>query len=407
MTRRHAIAGAVALGVASHRSFAAEIAAKNPGAQESMDELTARWRYAVRDGLPQSVRVDERDARRLYLCLKNGGLASLQIGEGDAAPRQISRLAVASFGQLHVMDAQQQGSLLYLALGDLFAARGSAAGLAIVDCAEPSQLRLIGLWISPQRVQGAAAVLVRGERAYVAAMSHGVLVFDVARADKPRFITTIKPDPDFPRPDPGRVARPNSRGLAIDGSHLYIANDAGGVRVFSLGQDREALEVGRYVNARMATRQQAYNNLVIEDGIVFAAVDYAGLEIISARDPARMSQLGWWNPWRADTASNRWFNSRGHTNQIALDGARRLVYLSAGDSELQVVDVADPATPKLIARHGAPGNGRGTWGLALARDAAYLTYLRTWVPFRGRWSGLVSVELPSKRTSGPQTRTAA
>ena len=52
-----------------------------------------------------------------------------------------------------------------------------------------------------------------------------------------------------------------------------------------------------------------------------------------------MRQIGWWNPWESHTIKNLWLNSPGHTNQIVLDANRKIVYLSAGDSELQMVDV--------------------------------------------------------------------
>lgn len=392
ITRRRALARAAAMGMGGSGLLCPGPAMPQPAERQAPRELAARWSYPVRDGMPQSVRVDRRDPRQLYLCLKDGGLAALHMTQRGEAPQETARLGAASLGRLHVMDVQQQGGLLYAALGDLFAAFGSAAGLAVIDCNEPSRLRLVGLWTSTQRMQGAAAVVVRGDRAYVGAMSHGVLVIDVDRPGQPRLVSTIAPDPHFPRRNPGRTARPNSRGLAISGDMLYIANDAGGIHVYDIGRGDVPHEVGRYVNERMAGRQQAYNNLVVEGDVVYAAVDYAGLEIVSASDPSRLRGIGWWNPWNADATSNRWFNSGGHTNQLALDAGRRLVYLSAGDSELQVVSVADPVQPRLVARHGAPGNGRGTWGLALGDEAVYLTYLRTWVPFRGRWSGLVSVE---------------
>ena len=44
------------------------------------------------------------------------------------------------------------------------------------------------------------------------------------------------------------------------------------------------------------------------------------------------------------------------------------VYMSAGDSELQVVDVSRPASPRLVGSFGAPKNRLGIWGLGLTND---------------------------------------
>ncbi|MCA9049250.1 MAG: hypothetical protein KDA89_11010, partial [Planctomycetaceae bacterium] len=143
--------------------------------------------------------------------------------------------------------------------------------------------------------------------------------------------------------------------------------------------------------AAMNGKQQAYNNLLFDGNRALIAVDYAGLEILDMRRPLRPLQLGWWNPWAAHTLRNLWINSPGHTNQLAFDPDSQHVFLSAGDSELLVVNVSVPNTPKLTAQYGTPGNGRGTWGLAITPDLVLLTYIKTFVPFRGTWSGIRAV----------------
>ncbi len=360
--------------------------------QGTPQALTERWAHPLRGSLPQAVVVDPRDDRQLFVALKQGGLAVLRAPEGGGEPRDVARLPIARFGGLHVMHLELQGTTLYAALGDLFAARGSKAGLAAIDVRDAARPVIVGTWVSGDTLGGAAAVAVRGRYAYLAAMSAGVLVFDVESPGAIRHLTTVLPDPNFPRPNPNRTQRPNARGLALAGAHLYVANDAGGVRVLDLRDPAHPAEVGRYVNAGMGTRQQAYNSLVVDGTLLYAAIDYAGVEVLDVSNPVAITQVAWWNPWRAGTNANLWFNSPGHTNQLAFDAARRLLYVSAGDSELQVVSVADPRQPSLVAVHGEPRNGRGVWGVTLGPADVYLTYITTLVPFRGTWSGLVSVE---------------
>lgn len=307
-------------------------------------------------------------------------------------PKEEARIPVKEFGQLDVTHLTQQGELLYLALGDFFAAKGAPAGLAIVSVKNPREPKVLGLWTSPQMVDGAAIVVVDGKYAYLGAMKQGVMIFDISTPAKIKHLTTFQPEVDFPRKNPNRVQHPNARGLALVGKRLFVAYDAGGLRVLDVRNPERPTEIGRYVNAGMGAKQQAYNNLVVDGDLAYAAIDYAGLEVLNIKDPKKIRQVGWWNPWKAETPQNIWFNSPGHTNQLEFDRARHLVYLSAGDSELQVVDVSDPQRPTLVGHYGAPQNDRGVWGLTLGKETVYLTYIQALVPFRGTWSGITAVK---------------
>lgn len=369
--------------------FLVSASAPDTRAQSTL-HLPSRWELATPGLLPQAISVDPGNPGYLFAALKSGGVAVLETGPA-APPREAARISRDDFGGLDAMNLAVRDRRLYVALGDFFAASGSRAGLGIVDVTDPRAPHVQDVWITPAVLKGAAAVVVDGRHAYLGAMTEGVMIFDVLEPHAIRHVTTFRPDIHFPRTNPNAVQHPNVRGLAIDAPWLYVAYDAGGVRVVDIGAPAAPREVGRYVNAGMRSKQQAYNNIVIDGSRAYAAVDYAGLEILDIRNPAGIRQLGWWNPWRAETMGNLWFNSPGHTNQLAFDARRQLVYLSAGDSELQVVAVSDPRRPRLVADYGQPKNGRGTWGVTLADDAAYLTYIEAIVPFRSTWSGIVAV----------------
>lgn len=146
------------------------------------------------------------------------------------------------------------------------------------------------------------------------------------------------------------------------------------------------------MNPKFPNKPQAFNNLVLDGDRAYVAVDYAGLEVLDIRNPRQIKQLGWWNPWRADSLGNVWFNSPGHTNQIEWHPDKKQVWMSAGDSELQVVDVSQPAQPRLVAKYGEPKDKLGAWGVTLSRNRAYLSYINATVPFQGTWSGIKAVE---------------
>ena len=77
------------------------------------------------------------------------------------------------------------------------------------------------------------------------------------------------------------------------------------------------------------------------------------------------------------SSSDLWFNSPDHANHIALDRGNKDVILSAGDSEIVIIDVSDPYAPRLKSSFGEPQNGAGTWGVTVSRNTAYLSYVRT------------------------------
>jgi hypothetical protein len=353
--------------------------------------LARAWEQrAPRGNLPQAIVVDRRDPHYLYVAEKSGGVVVLKLGPNDRAPARVAVVARKQLGRLDAMNLAERGSRLYVALGNFFTG-GSAAGLAILDVSIPEHPRVLSIWMSPTKMKGSAAVVADNRYAYLGAMTQGVLILDVSNPAAPTLVTTFLPGVNFPRPNPTAVQRPNARGLALVGDRLYIADDAGGLRIADVSDRLHPREIGRCVNPAMGTKQQAYNNVAVNGSYAYVAVDYAGLEVLDVSDPAHIQQVGWWNPWHADTPANLWLNSPGHTNQIALDAAHALVYLSAGDSELQVVDVSDPRHPVLAAEHGRPKDGRGTWGLALGDTAVYLADITALIPFHSTWSGLVAV----------------
>ncbi len=354
--------------------------------------LTLAWEYATPQLFPQALVMDQKGRDSLYVALKNGGLGILDISKSDVAPQSLARISTSELGGLDVMHLVQQDNLLYLALGDFFNAKGSPAGLAVVSVSDPRVPKVLSMWKSAETLQGAACILVKDDYAYLGGMRHGVLIFDIRNARNIKKVAEILPEVDFPRKSPNKIQHPNARGLAIKGPQLYVAFDAGGLRVINIANPLKPQEIGRYVNLGMKEKQQAYNNLVIDGTTAFVATDYAGMEVLDIRDPRNIKPIAWLNLWKADTLENLWFNSPGHTNQIEFDAKRRLVYMSAGDSELLVVDVSERTKPALVARYGPSKDKLGAWGLTMTSKYVYLAYITASVPFHGTWSGIKAIE---------------
>lgn len=355
-------------------------------------EPNLTWEYATPKYLPMAIIADQLDRPFLYVALKDGGLRVLDSSNPKAAPRELAKIEKESVRQLDVMNLAQSGKLLFMALGGHFAAEGTnKAGMAIVSVADPRKPKLLSVWESKEKLKGGAVVVTDGKFAYLGAMSAGVMTFDVSDPSAIKHLSTFQPDIHFPRRNPGRVQYPNARGLAIRGDELFVAYDAGGLRALDVSDRERPREIGRYINEALIRKQQAYNNILIDGNTAYIAIDYAGLEIVDIANPRKIRQIGRWNPWDADTNKNLWFNSPGHTNQLALDHKRNLVYLSAGDSELMIVDVADPHSPKTAGQYGKQKNKLGVWGMTISKDQVYLTYIKAFIPFRGTWTGIKAV----------------
>ena len=364
----------------------------SPLAAQEAKSLKLAWEHATPNEFPQGIVCDALARPYLHIAMKNGGVRILDISN-RAGPKVAAKVGIEQFNNLQVMHLTQHGEYLFLALGDFFDARGAHAGLAVVHVKNPVQPKVVSVWKSKEMLHGSAMVIVEGKYAYLGAMTEGVMIFDVSKPEKIERVSTIQPDVDFPRKKPNKIQHPNARGLAIRGNLLYLAYDAGGMRVLDVADKSKPKEIGRYVNKAMAKKQEAFNNIVLDKNLAYIACDYAGLEIVDVSDPRNMRQVGWWNPWDAHSLKNLWFNSPGHTNQLVLDTKKRLAYMSAGASELQVVDVANPTKPRLSATFaGTPRGKLGVWGLAMSADRVYLTYMAAVIPFRGTWAGIKAVE---------------
>ena len=349
------------------------------------------WRYPTGSRLPQAIAVE---GRYLFIAQKAGGLLVLEEDETGRSVRKIAVMPKGRFRGLDAMNLVKKGNHLYMALGSFFG-RSSKAGLAVVNVKNPRRPKLTSIWTSKMKIQGSAIVEVRGGYAYLGAMREGVYIFDVSNKRQIRELSLAKLDINFPKPNPNKVGHPNARGLTVRGNYMYVANDAGGLRVVDISDKRKPREISKYILKRSGLKQQAYNNVTLNYPYAYIALDYCGMEIVNIKNPRSVRHVGWWNPWRCHTRSNNWFNSRGHTNQIVLDKSSSRIYMSAGDSELQVIDVSNPRRPRLDSGFGRAKNGQGVWGLGMNENTVYLAYIRTFVPFRGSWSGIKAV--PKKR----------
>jgi hypothetical protein len=344
-----------------------------------------RWELSTNPNRGQSTVVDKLDRPYFYFANKEGGL---QIFEYDLTgiPEEIRQFPVDSFSGHDVMNAYQHETFLYLALGDFFSSEPKQAGMAVIDVSNPGQPKLLGQWYSTEPMNGTNYIYSNGEVAYLGAMNFGLVIFDVSNKNEIDSVNTLLPDTHFPVQNPTGTIIPNTRGFQVVNDTMWLCFDAGGLRVLDLQNPMQPIEISQYINPLQDITQQAYNDIVIHGDVAYISLDYCGFEILDISNPVDIKQLGSDNPWGCEDGG--WLFNEGHANQLQLDTAHQLLFLSAGDSEIVCYDVNQPTVPVMAGAIGLTGDSRGSWGVTLHQDQLFVSYISTFVPFVSLWSGI-------------------
>jgi hypothetical protein len=341
----------------------------------------------------------------LYIAAKEKGLLVYDISNTNS-PALLATVASSLLGNLDVNSITQSGNFLYLALGDIFNATSQKSGMAIIDINTPASPLVKSVYTYSAN-SGAGYVAVDGNYAYLAAMQNGVIVLDVTNKSSIQYVSRIKPSVNYPvnNPSASDLLKINARSMKVKNNVIYLCYDAGGVRVLNASNKANLTETGRYSNPLLNSRARAYNNLVLNDTLLYVAADYCGMEILNVKDTASIKQVGWWNPWKCETTNNTWLNSPGHTNEIEYDPMCRVAFMSAGRSDIMAVNVNNPAAPDSCAQFGLKTDSVGTWGLGRYNNQIYAAYISTWplyVPFRSEWSGIKIITYNNACSTGLQ-----
>lgn len=315
----------------------------------------------------------------LYTANNNEGFIIYETGQTQAL-NSIDTFSISQFGGRFVSNLLQDSTYLYATLGGV-PGGNQPAGLAIFDVTDPWNAQLLSTWDSTAIDHSAAIVLVENDTAYLGVMDNGIVMLDVADKTEIRFISTFRPDPDWPQP-PGPFTQPHARGLVRNGRYLYVCNDAGGLRVLDISDPLNIVEIEKYINAELdAAAAVAYNNIVIKGDYAIAAVDYCGIELIDISDPYDLQPVEWIDLWGCGLFN--WSGSPGHTNQLAFTADSNLLFVSAGDSEVLAFDISGLPDISLAGSYAFPGDSAATWGLDVYGQLVALAYVDNhfiWIP---------------------------
>lgn len=336
-----------------------------------------------------SSRIDRLDRPYVYLACRDSGLYVWDISTPTSAGI-VKRMLPAGFGGHKVINLEQYGDLLYAVLGEL---DSGTPGLAVLDISDPADPQLLGQYNHLPFTHGGAIVQVQGNYAYIGAMADGILVLDISDPADPQYHGSYQPDPAWP----GIASYPpNARGMVIADTIMYLAYDAGGLRVLSISDPAAPFQLAQYLNPQHpALTNVAYNNVKLLGDRLFLATDFCGLEVLDVSNPLAPTQLEWLNPWGCFGLS--WFGSDGHANELVLALNDSLLVMSAGDSEVLVYDITDPDLPELKGGHIFPNDTAAAWGVDVHGDLVVGGFINNnglaFQPFNSKFGGALLFQM--------------
>jgi len=285
-----------------------------PAADSLNVRLVGRW-----DSLPHhfsyGVAVQGSYA---YVADYVGGLRVISIAD-PAHPIEVGYCDPAG----HASGVSVVDDIAYVAHGD--------SGLRVVSVADPAHPTEVGHCATPG---WANEVVVVGDLAYVAHDS-GLSIISVA-------------DPAHP----SEVGRYDNRygafGVAVAGVCAYIGNSEG-LWVVSISDPTQPNWLGRYITSAMG--------VAVQGSYVYVAAGAAGLRIVSVTDPVNPVEVGCL------------VDPNNSAVRLAVSGNYVYVVRGIGPSAdgLRVISVADPANPVVVGYHYMGRNCA-----ALSGDYAYV-----------------------------------
>ncbi len=280
---------------------------------------------------------------RLYVAAGTQGLMVFDVAS-PAEPVQIGSVPLPGVA----ISLAFQQRYLYVAAG--------AGGMHVLRLPRRELPSLLGTCDTPG---SAVAVTVAGDMAYVADDTRGLQVIDLADRTAPHIVATL--------------AQPAlTQAITHDGAFLFVANRDFTVRAYDISVPLAPRWIG---NAPLAAWPR---ELAVRSGILYALsyyyIEFHRLAIDGRPSPLGRVYLGggrnmdWAGDMLVITDSNKrlWQvdtnhlqpaavagqvdinSSRGYVNDACLDGNR--LFIGRSINTVTVVDVANPAAPRLLAQ---------------------------------------------------------
>lgn len=331
--------------------------------------------------------IDRLGRPYVYLATKELGVVTFDISN-SSNPQPVDTIPKSAINNLKATGVAQNGNFLFISLGD-FEGVGEPAGLAIFDISNPSVPVIVDEWDSTFFDKGTSSVIVDGDYAYLSAMADGILILDVSNQQNIQFVSHLIPDINFGF----HHGTYHARGLFLNNDTLLVADDNGGLRIIDVSNKQTPVEIGMYVNSSIDSIGRAYYNHVYRIGnTAWCTVDFCGFETVDISNVASMQSIAWLNPWNCTNIPppwGSWMGSDGHTNEIAYDTQRNILFFSGGDSQVLAIDADNPSQPQIIGVFGIPNDSVGSWGVDVYNNMIAIANLHTLgFPFISQVGGL-------------------
>lgn len=199
------------------------------------------------------------------------------------------------------------------------------------------------------QIDGATlAVAVQGSTLYIGT-GYKLLVTEISDPCAPQVVGKTQPLP-------GIIAD-----VTIAGDTAYIADDSAGMRIVSIADPAQPVEVGFY-SVPMVAQENSPSPIVYDDvagvavanGYAYVAEYDHGLRVVDISDPTHPQEVGF-------------YDTPGEAHGVALAGE----YAHVADFEqgVRVVNIADPTRPVEVSAYDTPGAAQY---VAIAGDYAFV-----------------------------------
>ncbi len=244
----------------------------------------------------------------LYLGLDSKGLVIVD-PQQIKPKQQLQSVAVPGYSH----DLTRDGRWLYIV---------AAAGLSVYDL-EAQKI------VAALPIEGVSRLTHQDKRLYLVGNNKTVFIVDVADPQQPRILHQFQ-------------ARSSLQNIAVAADTLALSGP-GGVSIYDLSGPEEPTLVDHFPLERAT-------DVHIADQLIYVAADQQGMVILELMDQEKLREVGRSVP--------PWPLSEFASAQ-ELVAAGGFVYLANGRSGLSVIDVQDPARPKLVSTLKLPGYALG------------------------------------------------
>lgn len=305
-----------------------------------------------------NAKFDRNNAPYIYAASTTLGLTVYDFSN-PSSPFPANSYPPSFFGDFQPTGIQQVGNLLYVTCGNFQQFGGDSVGIAVMDVSTPPNLSLVGFWKDSTLMDGASMSIVEGDYAYIALFHDGIGVLDISDLQNIQLLSTYIPDPMWPS---NLQTNPNARGINFRNDTLFLAYDAGGLRLIDVSNKSNPVEISRYIHTPLHNQAFAfYNNVELNENYAYMAVDYCGLDVADITTPNAPTNTLWFDPWACNDSS--WHLNDGHTNELAMVPSEDLLIVGGGDTEIQAFDVSNPSTPRLVGEVANLMDSTVGWGI--------------------------------------------